>query len=108
MQDLYNIWVLNSGNLIDIVEKWQLLPKQQLVNCLWFIMTNIIKISNPGMSLEIKQKTSPRLAWQLLDSLNYINKLIILGHQVNWQLFLYNFIMTKFTGENIYVRRTKF
>jgi len=45
--------------------------------------------------------------WQLLDSLNYLNRLIILGHQINWQLFLYNFIMTEITGDNIYGIRAR-
>lgn len=108
LQDLYNIWVQDTGNISNIIEKWQLLPKQQLINCLWFIMTNIIKTATNSLFLEIKGKISPELPWQLLDSLNYINKLINLGYQVNWQLFLYNFILTKFTGENVYVRRAKF
>lgn len=107
LQDLYNIWVQDSGNFIEIINKWQLLPKQQLINCLWSIMSKIIKAVDPSMLLEIKQKISPKLAWQLLDSLHYINKQIILDHQINWQLFLYNFIMTKLAGENIYVARRK-
>ena len=109
LQDLYAIWVQEKVNLIiNIVEKWQLLPKKQLIDCLWFIVTNIIKIGSNGQYLEIKKKISPQIPWQLLDSLNYINKLMIFGYQINWQLFLYNFIMTTFTGSNIYVTGTRF
>lgn len=109
LQDLYTIWVQEQVNLIiHIVEKWQLLPKKQLIDCLWFIVTNIIKIAIDGQYLEIKKKISPQTPWQLLDSLNYINKLMIFGYQINWQLFLYNFIMTTFTGNNIYVTGTRF
>ena len=107
LQDLYNVWVQDNVNLIDIVEKWQKLPKKQLTNCLWSIMTNIIKTAKTGILLEIKQKIPPKVIWQLLDSLNYLNRLIILGHQINWQLFLYNFIMTEITGDNIYGIRAR-
>lgn len=109
LQDLHTIWVQEQVNLIiNIVEKWQLLPKKQLIDSLWFIMTNIIKIANDGQYLEIKKKISPQLPWQLLDSLNYVNKLMIFGYQINWQLFLYNFIMSTFTGSNVYVTGTRF
>ena len=107
LQDLYDVWVQDNVNLIDIVEKWQKLPKKQLTNCLWSIMTNIIKTAKTGILLEIKQKIPPKVIWQLLDSLNYLNRLIILGHQINWQLFLYNFIMTEITGDNIYGIRAR-
>jgi|GEM_PF-1285027 len=104
LQDLYNIWVQDNGNLRIVVEKWSKFDKQQLIDCLWFIVTNMLKGKEDSILSQIRQKISPNLLWQLLDSLNYINRAIILGYQINWQLFLDNFVCTKFTGENVYGR----
>ena len=104
LQDLYNIWVQDNVHLRVIVEKWSKFDKQQLIDCLWFIVTNTLKGKEDPILLQIRQKISPNLLWQLLDSLNYINRSIILGYQINWQLFLDNFVFTKFTGENVYGR----
>ena len=104
LQDLYNIWVQDNGNLRLIVEKWSKFDKQQLIAYLWFIMTNLLKGKEDPILLQIRQKISSNLLWQLLDSLNYINRAIILGYQINWQLFLDNFVFAKFIGETIYGR----
>ena len=104
LQDLYNILVQDNINLRVIIEKWSKFDKQQLINCLWFIVTNILREEKDPMLLQIKQKISPNLLWQLLDSLNYMNRAIILGDPINWQLFLDNFVFTKFIGENVYGR----
>ncbi len=104
LQDLYNIWVKDLEDPIAVVEKWKNIDKQQLINCLWFIVTNAIKAKKEGMVLEIKQKITINVLWRLWDSLNYMNRAIILGYQINWQLFLDLFVLTKFTGENIYGR----
>jgi DNA polymerase III, delta subunit len=127
LQDLYDIWIQESPNSLKLIEKWQSCPKSQLINYLWFIITNLIKtnldikedirvghIANSSNDFiqnnqltAIKQKISLHTQWELLDSLNYINKLFILGYQINWRLFLYNFIMSKFIKRNIYGRAAR-
>lgn len=104
LQDLYSLWVLEDNNVMAILEKWYNYEKHQLIDCLWFIVTNMLKPLKNLKLLQIKQKISEKVLWQLLDSLNYINRSIILGYQVNWQLFLDNFIFTSVIGENIYGR----
>jgi DNA polymerase III delta prime subunit len=101
LTDLHNIWVHNQESN-KILEKWCKIDKQQLIFCLWSIVTNVIKFPKDLMLLQIRQKVSLDLLWKLLDSLNYINRSIILGESINWSLFLDNFVFTKYTGENIY------
>ena len=104
LQDLHQVWI--NGNLSpnQLVTKWQTFDKAKLVYCLWFIISKLIKSPKEQLLLDLSEKISPKVLWLLLDSLNYLSKVIILGDPINWQLFLYNFIMTKFTGENIYVK----
>lgn len=104
LQDLYGVWVQGNNNFIEIANKWVKFDRQQLINCLWFIVTNAIKSEKDSLLFQIKQKISVNSLWQLLDGLNYVNKAVILKYQINWQLFLDNFIFIKFTGVNIYGR----
>ncbi len=106
LQDLYKVWSNGNFTPYQLVTKWQTFDKAKLVYCLWFIISKLIKSPKEQLLLDLSEKISPKVLWLLLDSLNYVNKSIILGDPINWQLFLYNFIMTKFTGENIYVNRT--
>lgn len=104
LQDLYDVWVLEKDNYIAILEKWYTYDKHELLSCLWFILTNILKSVQDIKLLQIKQKIPQNMLWQLLDGLNYINKSIILSQAVNWQLFLDNFIFIKVIEENFYGR----
>lgn len=101
LQNLYDHWVLNKIKLNQIITQWEKINKQQLIYCLWFIISNLIKNDQHELLVGIRQKISPKISWVLLDSLNYLNKLIILGTQVNWSLCLYNFLLIKNTGEYI-------
>lgn len=104
LQDLYDVWVLDKNNYADILEKWYTYDKQELLSCLWFILTNILKEEQNVKLSHIRQKISKSMLWELLDSLNYINRSIILSQSVNWQLFLDNFIFINIIEENIYGR----
>lgn len=104
LQDLHDLWVLEKNNHMDILEKWYTYDKHELLSCLWFMLTNILKPAQNIKLLQIKQKIPQNMLWQLLDSLNYISKSIILSQSINWQLFLDNFIFTKIVEENLYGR----
>lgn len=107
IQDLYNFWITQKLSLSELIIKWQNLPNKQLIDRLWFIIVAIIKRSAEPFLVEIGNKIEPMVAWNLLDSLNYLNKLVILGNKINVQLFWYNFFITSITGDNIYADRAR-
>lgn len=107
LQDLHNYWVTSKVNLNDLVTAWLKISKKQLLDCLWLIITQMLKYENNKLIHDLNTKISPDITWLLFDSLNYINKLIVLKVPINWQLFLYNFLLTNITGENIYGARAR-
>lgn len=127
LQDLYKVWISMQLTPNQLVVKWQRLNKSKLTYSLWNIIINLIKFqgqstlldqspvldlqqemsSNQQPVLDLQQQISPNTLWLLLDSLNYFNKTTILNTPINWELFLYNFIITKFSGENAYVNCTR-
>jgi hypothetical protein len=105
VKDLYACWVKQVLPPLDLVTRWQTYSRKELINYLWLIMVKLIKGENTDQLVGIKQKIHPNLPWQLLDSLNYINRMLILNKAINWQLCLHNLIMLNSNIESIYGRR---
>ena len=105
VKDLYACWVKQVLPPLDLVTRWQTYSRKELINYLWLIMVKLIKGENIDQLVGIKQKIHPNLPWQLLDSLNYINRMLILNKAINWQLCLHNLIMLNSNIESIYGRR---
>ena len=96
--DLSRCLVLQEIDTISIIEKWQQQEASELLNCLWFVVASIInykfKINCdvPNLTQEkimnISQTKSLQQLWPILDMVQEVKKNLLLGRQVNIQMFL--------------------
>ena len=102
LADLYSILVLKNILFVAVIEKWQRLANMELVSGLWLVIAELInyKLNKPcsysnlvqPQLAELGQMQSLSALWPILDSITALRKYILLGRQVNSQLFLENLL----------------
>ena len=96
--DLYDTLIIQDIDLVTTIDKWMHSEGTELLTCLWFILVELIrcncKLRCNYIELDkVKIKTisanqSFRQLWSILDNIIEVRKNVLLGKQVNIQLFL--------------------
>ena len=99
LQDLYNAFILAEVDIITLVEQWMHYETHELLTSFWLLIAKCIHInvylqySNLPLNLDQSSITkiaigqSLRQLWSILDKIIEVRRNVLLGRQVNIQLF---------------------